>query len=231
MACSYKYKNQRYEIVTSEYSNQCLIFKIGSSLPPSKGAVLNTQQLHVPLLSGDIFEVDIRKTLKLEQWCKILRFDAEIVSIPFVCKKHFSKKCFTEYINPATSTFIKNMRLVLLDNENETLKITIDAFRLPKKIKGHKVIKLGEEIVVSTKTIVGDVSKFETKDDLSSFVQKSIYYSGIKDSSQSVNAISRITKRKFEIPYPIKLAAGIVAFFGVLEIGSALISKVVNKIK
>lgn len=226
MACSYKYKNQRYEIVTSEYSNQCLIFKSGSSLPPSKGAVLNAQQLHVPL-SGDIFDtlgftknvykVDIRKTLKLEQWCEILGFDAEIVSIPFVCKKHFSKKCFTEYINPITSTFIKYMRLVSTpDNKNETLEITVDVFKLPKKIKGHKVIKLGEEIIVSTKAIIGDVSKFEpTSDSL----------------PQPVNTTTRITKRKFEVPYPIKLAAGFVAFFGVLEVGSALISKVVNKIK
>jgi len=119
-------------------------------------------------------------------------------------------------MNP-TSNFVNHMRLVSTqDNENGTLVLTIDDSSLPKKIKGHKVIKLGEEIVVSVKAIVCDVSKFETKND---------------SLSQPVCPTSRITKRKFEIPYPIKLAAGFVAFFGVLEIGSALISKVVNKIK
>lgn len=220
MACSYKYKNQRYEIVTNEYSIQCLIFKRGSFLPPSKGAVLNTEQLHVPL-SGDfvdkiVYKVNISKTLKLEQWCEILRFEAEIVSIPFVCKKHFSKKWFTKWEN-STANFISCIRLVSTpDNQNKTLEISVDASRLPKEIKGYKVIKLGEEIVVSTKTIFADVSKFETKTNL---------------PPQPICTASRITKRKFEVPYPIKLVAGIVAFFGVLEVGSALISKVVNKIK
>ena len=226
MACLLNYEKSKYLIVTNETSNQCAIFERGSSLPPSKGAVLNTSQIHVPLRSGDIFdmfgfaknvyEVNIRKTLKIDQLFEILRLNAEIVSIPFVCKKHFSKKCFTEYVN-ITTDLVKCMRLVSTpDNKNETLEITIDTFKLPKKIKGHKVIKLGEEIVVSIKTIVGDVSKFETKNNL---------------LLQPTYTSSRITKRKFEVPYPIKLAAGFIAFFGVLEIGGALITKVVNKIK
>lgn len=226
MACLLKYENRKYTIVTKETSDQCVIFKKGSSLPPLKGLVINTPQLCVPLSSDiydmhilegkDVYKIDVRKTLKLDQLYEILKFETEIVSIPFVCKKHFSKKCFTKWENPTTN-FISHMRLVSTpDNKNETLEITVGLFRLPKKIKGYKVIKLGEEIIVSTKTIVGDVSKFETRNDI---------------SSQSVDTASRITKRKFEVPYPIKLAAGIITFFGVLEIGSALISKVVNKIK
>ena len=168
----------------------------------------------------NIYKINIRKTLKLDQLYEILRFEAEIVSIPFVCKKRFSKKYFTEYVNLTTLTtsdFVRRMRLVSTpDNKNETLEITVDALRVPKKIKGHKVIKLGEEIIVSVKTIVGDVSKFETKNILPVL---------------QTYVPSRITKRKFEVPYPIKLSAGVVAFFGVLKVGSALISKVVNKIK
>lgn len=221
---AWKYENPKYAIITNETSNQCVIFKRGSSLPPLNGLVINIKRLQVPL-SDDIFDifidkaiykVNIRKTLKLDESCEILKFDSEIVSIPVVCKKRFSKKWFTEYVKP-TANLIKRMRLISTpDNKNETLEIIIDTFKLPKKIKGHKVIKLGEEITVSTKMIVGDVSKFETKNN---------------SSLQSVDTAQRITKRKFEVPYPIKFAAGIVAFLGVLEVGSALISKVVNKIK
>ena len=222
-AMKLKYADSNY-VITDESPNQCIFVKRGSSLPPSKGLVINFQHLHVPL-SRDIFDIlvdknvykiDIRKTLKLDQMTnsyEILRFDAEIVSIPFVCKKHFSKKYFIEYVN-LTSDFVRRIKLVTTpDNKNETLEITVDASRLPKKIKGHKVIKLGEEIIVTIKAVVGDVSKYETKTNLPEYTTP------------------RITKRKFEVPCPIKLAAGFVAFFGVLEIGSALISKVVNKIK
>ena len=222
-AMKLKYADSNY-VITNESPNQCIFVKRGSSLPPSKGLVINVQHLHVPYSSDifdmfvnkNIFKINIRNTLKLDQMTKsheILRFDAEIVSIPFVCKKHFSKKYFIEYVN-LTSDFVRRIRLVTTpDNKNETLEITVDASKLPKKIKGHKVIKLGEEIVVTIKAIVGDVSKYETKTNLPAYTTP------------------RITKRKFEIPYPIKFAAGVVAFFGVLEVGSALISKVVNKIK
>ena len=119
--------------------------------------------------------------------------------------------------NPIAN-FISCIRLVSTpDNKNETLEIIVDTSRLPKKIKGHKVIKLGEEIIVSTKAIVGNISKFETKNNL---------------PSQLVdNTTSKIDKRKFEVPYSIKLSAEIIAFFGVLKVGSALITKVINKIK
>lgn len=223
MSCSLKYENRRYTISTKENSDQCVVFEKGSSLPPLKGLVINTPQLHVPLshnffdmiTSGgvkNVYKIDIRKALKIDNTREIIKFEAETINFPFVCKKHFSKKYFTKYANP-TSNFISHMRLATPDNENETLVLFADNFSLPKKIKGHKVIKLGEEIIVSAKVVVCDVSKFETKTNL------------------PVCTAPRITKRKFEVPYPIKLAAGFVAFFGVLEIGSALISKVVNKIK
>ena len=222
MTCLLKYENREYVVAMKKNSDLCDIFKRGSALSPSKGVLINNSQLHVPLSYDildmfrvkNVYKVDIRKTLKIEQFFKILRFDAEVVSIPFVCKKHFSKRCFTKYVNlNPMINFIKHIRLVpAQDNRNEILEITVDIFGLPKKIKGHKVIKLGEEIIVSTKTIIGDVSKFETKNNLS-------------------NTTTRITKRKIEVPYPIKFAAGIVTFLGVLEVGYALISKVVNKIK
>ncbi len=222
-----KYANLSYTIVVNESSSNQCVFKRGSI--SSEGIVINTPQLHVPL-SGDVFDmfidknvykINVRETLKLDQLYEILRFDAEIISIPFVCKKRFSKKYFTKYLDKKylnlTSDFVNRMRLVSTpDNKNETLEITIDTSKLPKKIKGYKVIKLGEEIIVSVKTMACDVSKFETKNNL---------------SLNPVDTTSRITKRKFEVPYPIKFAAGIVAFFGILEVGSALISKVINKIK
>jgi len=114
MVCLLKYENPIYTIETNETSNQCVIFKRGSSLSPSKGFVINAPQLHVPF-SCDIFDmytklnvykVDVHKTLKLDQLYKILKFDAEVVSIPFVCKKHFSKKFLTEYVK-SNSKFYK----------------------------------------------------------------------------------------------------------------------------
>jgi len=76
MSCLLKCENRSYTIVAKENSDQCVVFKKDSSLPPLKGRVINVPQLHVPLsrdffdiiiTSGvkNVYKVDVRKTLKM----------------------------------------------------------------------------------------------------------------------------------------------------------------------
>ena len=145
---------------------------------------------------------------------ELVELKMEIDYIPITCKKRFNKSHVVETIDP--SSFIKNMKLTsTLDKRNKVIEITVDTTKLPNKINRHKTIRL-EKIFIS-EIVVKTVKKLDETNQ-------------IKTHPQHIQQ-TRVTKRKFEVPYTIKLAAGIVAFFGVLEVGSALISKVVSKIK
>lgn len=146
----------------------------------------------------------------------LVELKMEIDYIPITCKKKFYKAHVVEMIDPRS--FITNMQLTSTpDNKNKVIEITVDTTKLPNKINRHKTLRL--EKIFTSEIVVKTVKKLdETETDQ------------IKTHPQHVQQ-TRVTKRKFEVPYPIKLAAGIVAFFGVLEVGSALISKVVSKIK
>ena len=181
-------------------------------------AVANCDNVYDDICKYKINVQQLLDAIGVGKTSELVELKMEIDNIPITCKKKFNKSHVVETIDPRS--FIKNMKLTSTpDKRNKVIEITVDTTKLPNKINRHKTIRL--EKIFTSEIVVKTVKK---PDETNNLINQ------VKTLPQHVQQ-TRVTKRKLEVPYPIKLAAGIVAFFGVLEVGSALISKVVSKIK
>lgn len=223
MGVLFTYKNPKY--LTVGDTNE-MAYTIGNLLANSIQTVF-TNKFRAAANCDNIYDNICKYKINVQQLLDaigvgktndLVELKLEIDYIPITCKKKFYKTHVVEMIDP--KSFITNMKLTSTpDNKNQVIEITVDTTKLPNKINRHKTLRL-EKIFIS-EIVVKTVKK---PDEINNFINQ------VKTHPQHVQQ-TRVTKRKFEVPYPIKLAAGIVAFFGVLEVGSALISKVVSKIK
>lgn len=223
MGVLFTYKNPKYLLIGDDDE---IVYSLGHLFANSIHTVF-TNKFRAVAICDNIYDDICKYKINVQQLLdaigvgktsELVELKMDIDYIPITCKKKFSKTHVVETVDPRS--FTKNMKLTSTpDNKNKVIEITIDTTKIPSKINRHKTIRL--EKIFTSEIVVKTVKK---PDETNNLINQ------IKTHPQHVQQ-TRVTKRKFEVPYPIKLAAGFVAFFGVLEIGSALISKVVNKIK
>ena len=219
MGVLFTYKNPKYLLIGDDDE---IVYSLGHLFANSIHTVF-TNKFRAVAICDNIYDDICKYKINVQQLLdaigvgktsELVELKMDIDYIPITCKKKFSKTHVVETADPRS--FIKNIKLTSTpDNKNKVIEITIDTTKFPSKINRHKTIRL--EKIFTSEIVVKTVKKPDETDQ-------------IKTRPQHVQQ-TRVTKRKFEVPYPIKLAAGIVAFFGVLEVGSALISKVASKIK
>ena len=221
------YRNPKYKVFGDEGEFElCRSNTFGSILLEKVTSYSTTA--HATLLTNKMYAVNISQfydSLKIGESTEVVETIVKIESVPVVCKKRFSKNHVTKTVELSstgkTKVGVQKASEVKIQNTtdkygNKVSQINFEMTDLPKKIKGLKTLEYGQILTVTV---------------IVKTIPKPMVITKSQVNSCDTSYPARITKRKFEVPYPIKLAAGIVAFFGVLEVGSALISKIVNKIK